>query len=100
MGFFDKLFKSLSLSSAPEKRYFTFQVQCKRCGEIIEGRLDLDNDLSIEYEQGGDVYYARKVLMGDGSNHCYQQVEVGFKFDKKRNLLEKRVESGGDFVKD
>jgi hypothetical protein len=98
MGFFDKFLKMFS--PAPPKRYYVIKVKCKRCGEIIEGRVDLDNDLSIEYESGGDVYYARKVLIGDGKNHCYQQVEVGLKFDKKRNLLEKRVESGGDFVEE
>jgi hypothetical protein len=30
---------------------------------------------------------------------CYQKIEVGLQFDKKRNLLETRVE-GGDFVKE
>lgn len=98
MGFFKNLFKAFS--STPAKRYYTFKVKCKRCGEIIEGRVDLDNDLSVEYEDGGDMYYARKVLMGDGGNHCYQQIEVGLKFDKKRTLLEQRVESGGDFFKE
>lgn len=96
MGFLKKLFSGFS--AKPEKRYYVFQVKCKRCGEIIESRVDVDNDLSVEYEDGGDVYYARKVLIGDGSNHCYQQVEVGLKFDKSRNLIERRVESGGEFV--
>ncbi|MCS6994475.1 MAG: hypothetical protein N2117_12440 [Anaerolineales bacterium] len=96
MNFLQKLFGRLN--PRPEKRYYRFQVQCKRCGEIIEGRVDLDNDLSVEYEDGGDVYYARKVLIGDGSRYCYQQIEVGLKFDKNRNLLERRVESGGEFV--
>jgi hypothetical protein len=36
--------------------------------------------------------------MGDGSNHCYQQIEVGLKFDKDRRLLDRRIESGGDFI--
>ncbi|MCG2786513.1 MAG: hypothetical protein L6461_15585 [Anaerolineae bacterium] len=94
MGFFDKFFKAFS--STPEKRYYTFQVRCKRCGEIIEGRVDLDNDLSVEYEADGERYYCRKVVMGAGM--CYQKIEVGLQFDKKRKLIEKRVESGGDFV--
>lgn len=94
MGFFQKLFKAFS--PAHEKRYYTFQVKCKRCGEVIEGRVDLDNDLSIEYEQGGDRYYCRKVLMGDG--RCYQKIEIGLQFDKNRALIERRIESGGDFV--
>lgn len=96
MGFLKKLFSGFS--AKPEKRYYVFQVKCKRCGEIIEGRVDVDNDLSVEYEDGGDVYYARKVLIGDGGSHCYQQVEVGLKFDKSRKLIERRVESGGEFV--
>ena len=96
MGFFKKLFSGFT--SRPEKRYYIFQVKCKRCGEIIEGRVDVDNDLSVEYESDGDVFYARKVLMGAGSNHCYQQIEVGLKFNKGRKLLERRVEAGGDFV--
>ena len=43
------------------------------------------------------MYYARKIVSGDDSNHCYQQIEVGLNFDKKRNLIERQIESGGDF---
>jgi hypothetical protein len=96
MGFFKKLFGGKAGSS--QKEYYTFSVKCKRCGEIIEGRVDVDNDLSVEYEGGGDTFYCRKVLMGDGKNLCYQQIEVGLKFNSNRKLLERRIESGGDFV--
>jgi hypothetical protein len=96
MGFFDKLFKAFSPTH--EKRYYVFTVKCKRCGEIIESRIDMDNDLSIEYEGEGDRYYCRKVVMGAGL--CYQKIEAGFKFDNKRKLLERRIESGGDFVEE
>ncbi len=96
MDFLKKLLSGFS--AKPEKRYYVFQVKCKRCGEIIEGRVDVDNDLSVEYQDAGEVYYARKVLIGDGGNHCYQQVEVGLKFDQSRKLIERRVESGGEFV--
>ena len=94
MGFFDKFFKALT--PAHEKKYYVFQVKCKRCGEVIESRIDLDNDLSIEYEKDGDRYYCRKVVMGAGM--CYQKIEAAFKFDKNRKVLERRVESGGDFI--
>jgi hypothetical protein len=95
MNFFKKLFSGGS--SASQRRYFAFQVKCKRCGEIIEGHVDTSNDLSVEYEPGGDIFYARKVLIGDGSKHCYQQIEVGMKFDKDRRLIEKTI-VGGTFV--
>ena len=94
MGFLQKLFDNLS--AKPQKRYHVFTVKCRKCGETIEGRVDLDNDLSVDYdESGGDTFYARKVLMG--SNRCFQQIEANFKFDSKRKLLEQEV-SGGEFV--
>ena len=96
MGFLKKLFSGKAGSS--QKEYYIFKVKCKRCGEILEGRVDVDNDLSVEYEGGGDTFYCRKVLMGDGKNLCYQQIEVGLKFNSNRKLLERRIESGGDFV--
>ena len=93
MNFLKKLFSGSP--AKPEKRYYTFSVKCLRCGEIIEGRVDLDNDLSIEYESNGDVYYARKVLMGD--NRCFQRMEAEFKFTSARELIERQV-VGGEFV--
>ena len=95
MNFLKKLFGG-GLSTS-QQRYFTFQVKCKRCGELIEGHIDTSNDLSVEYAPGGDIYYARKVLIGDGSTRCYQQIEVEMKFDANRNLIEKHIQ-GGTFV--
>jgi hypothetical protein len=79
----------------PEKKYYVFQVKCKRCGEIIEGRVDLDNDLSVEYEGSNNVYFGRKVLLGNG--RCFQQIEVEMKFTPERQLIERDVK-GGTFV--
>ena len=96
MNLLKRMFSSKPVSGS--KKYYIFQVKCRRCGEIIEGRVDLENNLSVEYEDSGEVYYCRKVLMGDGKNLCYQQIEVGLKFDGDRKLLERRVETGGNFV--
>ena len=92
MNLLQKLFGG---SSANLKTYYTFSVKCLRCGEIIEGRVDLDNDLSVEYEEGGDVYYARKILMGE--NKCFQRMEVELKFTSRRELLEQHI-TGGEFI--
>ena len=81
--------------SSPQRHYYTFSVKCRRCGEIIEGRVDLNNDLSVEYEDGGDIYYARKTLMGE--NRCFQRMEVELKFTSSRELLEKHI-TGGEFA--
>jgi hypothetical protein len=93
MGFLKKLFGGAPARS--EKRYYVFDVKCNRCGEVIEGRVDLDNDLSQDYEGDSNVYYGRKVLMGGG--HCFQQIEVELQFDSSRQLLEKQV-TGGQFI--
>ena len=93
MDFLKKLFGGSPAKS--QKRYYTFSVKCLRCGEVIEGRVDLDNGLSVEYESNRDVYYARKVLIGN--NKCFQRMEVELKFTSTRELLERYVTSG-EFV--
>ncbi len=93
MNLLQKLFGGSSAS--PQKHEYTFSVKCLRCGEVIQGRVNLDNDLSVEYEDGGDVYYARKVLMGE--NKCFQRMEVELKFTSSRELLEQHI-TGGEFI--
>jgi hypothetical protein len=94
MGFLKKLFSNEP--SKPEKRYYTFNVKCRRCGEIIEGRVDLDNDLSLNDE--GDGYLVRKGLIGSGDNHCFQQINVELKFSSTKAVIEEQIQ-GGTFVK-
>ena len=87
MNFFQKLFGG-STARKHEKRYYDFSTKCLRCGETITGRIDLDNELSVEYEEGGEV------LMGSGL--CFQRIEVEFKFTSARELIERQV-TGGEF---
>ncbi len=72
-------------------------VECSRCGEIIRCRLNLYNDLSIQYGEGDNdvTYYCRKVVMGE--EKCFQKVELELTFDKNRKLTEKKI-TGGKFV--
>jgi len=93
MGFLKKLFSSTPVK--PEKHYYTFQVKCNRCGEIIEGRVDLDNDLSVDYEENREVYHAHKGLLGSG--HCFQQVNVELKFSSTKAVIDQQIQ-GGTFV--
>ncbi len=91
MSFLKNLF-----SSSPAKRddkFLTFHVKCNRCGETLEARVDLDNDLSLN--DAGDGYFARKMLMG--GNLCFQQIEVELNFDSSRQVQEKQI-TGGTFV--
>jgi hypothetical protein len=93
MNLLQKLFSGFSAS--PQKHEYAFSVKCLRCGEIIEGHVNLDNDLSVEYEESGDVYHARKILMGE--NKCFQRMVVELKFTSRRELLEQQI-SGGVFI--
>ena len=93
MGFLKKLLSGEP--TKPEKRYYTFHAKCRRCGEVIEGRVDLDNDLSLDYEGDSSVYFVRKGLVGN--NRCFQQIEVEMKFTSSRELIEKQAQ-GGTFV--
>ncbi len=92
MNLLQKLFGG---TPKPEQRDYAFSVKCRRCGEVISGRVDLSNDLSVEYEEGGDIFFARKTLMGE--NRCFQRIEVELKFNASRDLLEKHI-TGGEFV--
>jgi hypothetical protein len=93
MGFLKNLFGGMT--AKPEKRFYVFQVKCNRCGEVIEGRVDLDNDLSLDYEGDHPVYFVRKGLIGN--NRCFQQIEVEMKFTADRELIEQQV-TGGQFI--
>ena len=92
MNLLQKLFGGSAKST---QRYYNFSVKCNRCGEVIEGRVDLNNDLSVEYEQGGDIFLVRKVLIGE--SRCFQRIEVELKFNSARQLLEQHI-TGGQFV--
>ena len=63
--------------------------------KIIEGRVDLDNDLSLNDE--GNGYLVRKGLIG--GNRCFQQIEVELNFDSARQLMEKTI-TGGEFFEE
>lgn len=91
MGFLKNLFGGAS--AKPDKRYYLFHVKCNRCGEIIEGRVDLDNDLSLSDE--GDNYLVRKGLIGN--NRCFQRIEVEIRFTSDRKMIEQQAQ-GGTFV--
>jgi hypothetical protein len=93
MSFLKNLFSGTP--AKPDKRYHTFSVKCNRCSEIIEGRVDLDNDLSLEYEGDSTFYIVRKGLVGN--NRCFQQIEVEMKFTPERTLIEQQAQ-GGKFV--
>jgi len=90
MGFLKNLFGGGGTSAGSD--FFPFSVSCDRCGETIEGKVNMSNDLSLDDEGG---YHVRKVMMGSG--RCFQQIEVKLRFDSSRKLLDRQI-NGGKFL--
>ena len=74
-----------------------YYVRCARCGEVIQIRLNRNNDLSVEYGDKGDAsdkLTAHKVIVG---RRCYNRIEADFTFNRGRTLVDKAI-TGGTFV--
>ena len=97
MNILQKIQKFFREANRPQIPFYDLTVKCKRCGEVIHARVNLYNDLSVEYGEDDktNTYICRKELMGEG--HCFQRVEVKLVFDAKRNLIEKEI-TGGEFI--
>ncbi len=93
MSFFDRLKKAFA--SPGGNRNYWVHVRCARCGEVITARIDLLNDLSVDYETG--QYHTRKVLIGQGAARCFQPIEITLTFDKNKRLIDRTI-AGGEFL--
>ena len=90
------ILKQLFSPPHPAGTFLHFSIKCNRCGEIIPGRVNVNNEPSLELDDNGKPFYTcRKVLMGNG--HCFQQMEVVIKFDEKLNVID-RIVHNGNFV--
>jgi hypothetical protein len=95
MAFLKKLKQVFETSAQKARPAQTITVRCHRCGEIISARINLGNDLSRTDDGSG--FIARKILMGNGENRCFQRVEVTLYFDEKHNVINREI-IGGTFV--
>jgi hypothetical protein len=98
VNFLKRLFGlGASPAQKPEGNSYLLTVRCHRCGEVIQTRINLNDDLSIDYAEDGSTagYFCRKVLMGKQS--CFRPIEVRLTFDAQRRLTDRQI-SGGDFV--
>jgi len=92
MSFFKKIFASLSPPTSSDARSSWVYVRCNRCGETIRARINLSNDLSINYNNGGKTYFCRKTIIGEG--HCFQRIEVELTYSKNRKLINREIQEG------
>jgi hypothetical protein len=72
-------------------------IRCSRCGEQIAVRVDLQSELTPQYEGGEGAYYVRKGVFGSGETRCFQKVEVELFFGPDRRLVSRHI-SGGEFI--
>jgi hypothetical protein len=96
MGLIKSIVNRISRSDA-EKTSYWIVARCNRCGETVRARVNLYNDLSINYGEGGEAttYFCRKLLTGEG--RCFERIEVALTFDEKRQLIDRNIR-GGTFV--
>jgi len=99
MSFLKRFSYLFSTPRKPADHGYWITAKCNRCGEIIRARVDLHNDLSINYGDKDEdtTYFCRKMLIG--SQHCYQQIEIELNFDASRRLIRKEIH-GGKFVEE
>jgi hypothetical protein len=96
MGLLIKLARLFS--TPPAEPVYWVKARCHRCGEVVQARVNLSNDLSPDYDQDGTPHYiCNKVLIGEG--RCFQRIDVGLTFDANRRLQERTI-SGGQFMDD
>jgi hypothetical protein len=99
MGFLKKVMGLLGGGSRPtggDSNSHWVYVRCQRCNEALATRINLANDLSVEYDENDrpNGYHVRKLLMGTGAHRCYQQVEVEVEFDAQKRPTSHTVRGG------
>lgn len=97
MGFFKKISQALSGVGQSVSDNYMVYVRCTQCGEALKSRINLMNDLSLQYGEGGEQnsYYCRKMLIG--ASRCFQKIEVKLTFNANRKLIDRQI-SGGEFI--
>ena len=90
MGFLDSL-KTMFSGQESTAEYWVY-VRCKRCGEPIKTRVDLQNHLS-QNDEGG--YVVNKTLVGN--QRCFERIEVTLYFNSRRELIDQSI-SRGEFI--
>jgi hypothetical protein len=70
-------------------------VRCNHCGAIVHVRVNLYNDLSVDYDD--DVvsgYRLRKEIM---DSRCFRLMYADLTFDRNRREIARQIEDG-EFV--
>jgi hypothetical protein len=88
MNLLDKL-KLLFATPAKHDYAMWLYVKCARCGAPLAVRVDLRNELSIDYDNSG--YILHKEMM---DSKCFTLMHARVRFDDRRNVVEQTIEKG------
>jgi hypothetical protein len=88
MGFLDRI-KTTFASSGSDPNALWLYVRCARCGTPVAVRVDLRNEPSIDYENGG--YILHKEIM---DSKCFTLMSAIVRFDDKRGVVERTLDKG------
>ncbi len=89
MSILDRVKEMLAPHGGGDANALWLYVRCSRCGTPLAVRVDLRNELSADYEQGGYILY--KEMM---DSKCFALMRARVRFDAQRNVIEQSVEGG------
>ncbi len=93
MGFLDNIKSMFAPREDPNALWL--YVKCKRCTTPLAVRVDLRNELSIDYENGG--YVLRKEMM---DSKCFTLMHAELRFDAKRKIVAQKLDLGEFITKE
>lgn len=98
MGIFEKISRIFSSYNSGDEAGYWIYVRCDRCGEKLSSRVNLYNDLSVNYDGAKDqTYLCRKTIVGRQA--CFERIDIKLIFDKRRKLYDKEI-TGGTFIEE
>lgn len=93
MNFLRRLFGG---KSSPADHALHLYVRCSHCGAPVHVRVNLYNDLAVEFGDNEDIagYYLRKEIM---DSRCFRLIYADLRFDRNRREIARSIE-GGEFI--
>ncbi len=89
MDWLNKLFKPSDRPTRKDFGVLWLYVQCAHCGTPLAVRVNRNNELSHDYENGG--YILRKEMM-DGK--CFQLMYAELHFDDQFKITSQQIDHG------
>ena len=89
MGIFSRVKSMFASAPGEDSNALWLYVRYARCGTPVAVRVDLRNEPSIDYENGG--YILHKEIM---DSKCFTLMTAVVRFDDKRSMVERTIDQG------